>query len=206
MGARVWVRGCGCEVCGWEVPAASRQRSIRAPAGRPALGHAIRHENRNRGARGPRHPQKLNVTAFLAGAVAGGVSEVVGAPYEDGSSNTYLPMFRQPVPVYAGDAAALAGVHGRALSRGPHIAVSVEAMSRTGNDTEDRAPSARSPSGSFPWWGRRCTARRTRWTGRSRVCPRAADPACRRATRAVLRRAARPHAGSENSQCVSPVP
>lgn len=83
--------------------------------------------------------QKLNVTAFLASAVAGGVPEVVGAPYEDGSGNTYLPMFRQPVLVYAGDAAALAGAHGRALSRDLHMAVYIEEMFKTGNDADNRA-------------------------------------------------------------------
>src|ERR1700738_583001 len=54
--------------------------------------------------------QKLNVTAFLASAVAGGVPGVIGERYEDGSGHTYLPMFRQPVLVYAADAQALARV------------------------------------------------------------------------------------------------
>ena len=46
--------------------------------------------------------QKLNVTAFLASGVAAGVAEVAGKPYEDGSGNRYLEMFRQPVLVYTG--------------------------------------------------------------------------------------------------------
>jgi hypothetical protein len=37
-------------------------------------------------------------------AVAGGVPGVIGERYEDGSGHSYLPMFRQPVLVYAGDA------------------------------------------------------------------------------------------------------
>ena len=41
--------------------------------------------------------QKLNVTAFLAGAVAAGSDEVIGEPYEDGSGRKYLAMFGQPV-------------------------------------------------------------------------------------------------------------
>jgi hypothetical protein len=50
--------------------------------------------------------QQLNVTAFLASAVAGGIPEVIGEPYLDGSDNAYLPMFRQPVLVYAADGGA----------------------------------------------------------------------------------------------------
>ncbi|MEV7965032.1 DUF2000 family protein [Sphaerisporangium sp. NPDC088356] len=45
--------------------------------------------------------QKLNVTAFLASAVAGGAEDVIGEPYADGSGNAYLAMFRQPVLIYS---------------------------------------------------------------------------------------------------------
>jgi hypothetical protein len=83
--------------------------------------------------------QRLNVTAFLAAAVAGGVPEVIGERYEDASGNTYLPMFRQPVLVYAGDAAALRRAHGLALGRALHTAVFVEEMFKTGNDADNRA-------------------------------------------------------------------
>ncbi|HLU74949.1 MAG TPA: DUF2000 family protein, partial [Nonomuraea sp.] len=60
--------------------------------------------------------QKLNVTAFLAGAVAGGVPETVGEPYEDGSGNVYLPMLRQPVLIYAAD--SLTEIREKAVARG----------------------------------------------------------------------------------------
>jgi hypothetical protein len=60
--------------------------------------------------------QKLNVTAFLASGVAAGVDEVAGKPYEDGSGNRYLEMFRQPVLVYTGPAQALAAARERPLS------------------------------------------------------------------------------------------
>ena len=63
--------------------------------------------------------QKLNVTAFLASAVAGGRPEVIGERYQDGSGHLYLPMFRQPVLIYAADAQALSDAHGRALARPP---------------------------------------------------------------------------------------
>jgi hypothetical protein len=44
--------------------------------------------------------QKLNVTAFLASGIAVGIEDVTGKPFEDGSGNRYLSMFRQPVVVY----------------------------------------------------------------------------------------------------------
>jgi hypothetical protein len=83
--------------------------------------------------------QKLNVTAFLASAVAGGRPEVIGERYQDGSGNLYLPMFRQPVLVYAADARALGGTHGRALARDLDIAVYIEDMFKTGHDLDNRA-------------------------------------------------------------------
>ena len=83
--------------------------------------------------------QKLNVTAFLASAVAGGRPEVIGERYEDGSGNVYLPMFRQPVLVYSAGAGALAGAHARALARGLDAAVYIEEMFKTGHDLDNRA-------------------------------------------------------------------
>ena len=83
--------------------------------------------------------QKLNVTAFLASAVAGGIPEVIGDRYLDGSGNVYLPMFRQPVLVYAADGEALALARGRAVARGTDIAVYIDDMFKTGNDEDNRA-------------------------------------------------------------------
>jgi hypothetical protein len=83
--------------------------------------------------------QRLNVTAFLASAVAGGHPEVIGQRYQDGSGRDYLPMFRQPVLVYMADAEDLGRVHGRALARGLDIAVYIEDMFKTGNDEDNRA-------------------------------------------------------------------
>jgi hypothetical protein len=83
--------------------------------------------------------QKLNVTAFLASAVAGGVEDVIGQPYADGSGNTYLAMIRQPVLIYAAGAEELTRTHNRALSRGLDTAVYIEEMFKTGNDDDNRA-------------------------------------------------------------------
>ena len=83
--------------------------------------------------------QKLNITAFLASGVAGGAPEVIGEPYEDGSGTAYLPLFRQPVLVYAADAGAIARVRGLAVGRGLATAVFTEDMFKTGNDADNRA-------------------------------------------------------------------
>jgi hypothetical protein len=83
--------------------------------------------------------QKLNVTAFLASAVAGGVPGVIGERYADGSGNTYLPMFREPVLVYAANSPTLARVRGLAVGRGLATAVYIEEMFKTGHDEANRA-------------------------------------------------------------------
>ena len=83
--------------------------------------------------------QKLNVTAFLASAVAGGIPGLIGERYEDGSGHTYLPMFRQPVLIYAADAQALRRVRRQATDRGMDVAVYIEEMFKTGHDEANRA-------------------------------------------------------------------
>ena len=97
--------------------------------------------------------QKLNVTAFLASAVAGGAAETIGQPYEDGSGNAYLPMFRQPVLVYAADAAALGRVRGLAVGRGLAVAVYIEEMFKTGHDEANRAAVSAVDAGDLPLVG-----------------------------------------------------
>jgi hypothetical protein len=83
--------------------------------------------------------QKLNVTAFLASGVAAGVPEVAGKPYEDGSGNRYLEMFRQPVLVYTGPGETLTAVRERAVSRGMPTALYTEELFSTGDDDANRA-------------------------------------------------------------------
>jgi len=83
--------------------------------------------------------QKLNVTAFLASGVAAGVDDVVGKPYEDGSGNRYLEMFRQPVLVYTGPGEALAAARERAIARGMPTAIYTDDMFATGHDDANRA-------------------------------------------------------------------
>lgn len=83
--------------------------------------------------------QRLNVTAFLASAVAGTHPGAIGEPYEDGSGTRYLPMFREPVLVYAGPAGALERCRTRALGRGLATAIYTRQMFETDNDDDNRA-------------------------------------------------------------------
>jgi hypothetical protein len=83
--------------------------------------------------------QQLNVTAFLASAVAGGAPETIGEPYADGSGNGYLAMFRQPVLVYAAEPADLGRIRALAVGRGLAVAVYTEEMFKTGFDAANRA-------------------------------------------------------------------
>jgi hypothetical protein len=83
--------------------------------------------------------QKLNVTAFLASGIAASAEDIMGKPYEDGSGNTYLELFRQPVVVYSADGPTLNQAHQRALERGLPVAVYTMDMFATGNDDDNRA-------------------------------------------------------------------
>jgi hypothetical protein len=83
--------------------------------------------------------QKLNITAFLASGIAASTGETIGKPYEDGSGNTYLELFRQPVLVYAAAAPTLSQAHQRALARQLPMAIYTMDMFTTGNDDDNRA-------------------------------------------------------------------
>jgi hypothetical protein len=83
--------------------------------------------------------QKLNVTAFLATAIAGADPGLVGETYRDASGNLYLPMSRQPILVFAGTGEALKAAHRRALERNERIAVYTRELFATGHDEANRA-------------------------------------------------------------------
>jgi hypothetical protein len=82
--------------------------------------------------------QRLNVTAFLVSGIAGTRPEVLGEDYLDADGTRYLPMFRQPVLVFAGDRDTITGAHSRAVSRGMPISVFTEELFHTGNDQDNR--------------------------------------------------------------------
>ena len=83
--------------------------------------------------------QKLNVTAFLTAGVAASAPDCIGEQYEDGSGNTYLPIFAQPVFVYAASAEHLQRTRMRALSREVPMAIYTKDMFITNNDQDNRA-------------------------------------------------------------------
>jgi hypothetical protein len=89
--------------------------------------------------------QRLNVTAYLASAIAAALPELIGEPYLDADGTRYLPMLGQPVMVFAGDRDTLAAAHGRALDRGLRFAIFTHDLFGTGNDRDNRAAVAAVP-------------------------------------------------------------
>ena len=83
--------------------------------------------------------QKLNMTAFLVSGVAGTDTDTTGEPYEDASGHRYLPMFRQPVLVFAGTAEQLRRAYDRLRDGGLRFAVFTDELFATGNDSDNRA-------------------------------------------------------------------
>jgi hypothetical protein len=83
--------------------------------------------------------QRLNVTSFLVSGIGQRYPEVIGEPYADADGTEYLPMFRQPVLVFAGGKETLAKSHERAVSRGVGLSVFTADLFATGNDHDNRA-------------------------------------------------------------------
>ena len=84
--------------------------------------------------------QKTNATAFLASGFAADDPSLVGEPYVDGSGNQYLRMFRQPVLVYAADAAGVRRAYNRAMARGvEQLAIFTRELFSTSHDEANRA-------------------------------------------------------------------
>ena len=83
--------------------------------------------------------QRLNVTAFLVSGISTAAPEVIGEPYADADGTEYLPMFRQPVLVFAGSKEMLTVAHTRAISRGLPLSVFTSDLFSTGNDQDNRA-------------------------------------------------------------------
>jgi len=83
--------------------------------------------------------QKLNVTAFLVSGVAGTDADTIGEPYEDASGHRYLPMFRQPVLIFAGNGEQLRRAYERLRAAGLRFSVFTDELFATGNDGDNRA-------------------------------------------------------------------
>lgn len=91
--------------------------------------------------------QKANVTAFLVSGIAGTDPATVGVPYADASGNSYHPMFREPVLVYAADAAGLRRAYERAMQREVELAIYTHELFTTDHDEANRAAVAAVPAG-----------------------------------------------------------
>lgn len=91
--------------------------------------------------------QQLNMAAFLVSGIAATGDGVVGEPYEDASGVRYLPMFRQPVLVFAATAEQLRAAYERARARDLPIAIFTEELFSTGHDEANRAAVRSVPSG-----------------------------------------------------------
>jgi hypothetical protein len=84
--------------------------------------------------------QKANATAFLVSGFAAADPSLVGEPYVDGSENEYLPMFRQPVLVYAADAASIRRAYERAMARElQQLSIFTRELFSTPHDEANRA-------------------------------------------------------------------
>ena len=79
------------------------------------------------------------MTAFLVSGVAGTDADTIGEPYEDASGHRYLPMFRQPVLIFAGDAEQLRRAYERLRAGGLRFSVFTDDLFATGNDGDNRA-------------------------------------------------------------------
>jgi len=90
--------------------------------------------------------QKLNVTAFLVGGLAGDNPNIVGENYVDGSGQRYLPMVIQPMLVFHADANGLRKSYERAIRRDVNLAIFTSDLFATGNDIDNRAAVADKPS------------------------------------------------------------
>lgn len=90
--------------------------------------------------------KKLNVTAFIVSGIAATVEGVVGPRYVDGSGKSYLPMFRQPVLVYAAGDEELRRAFNRVSERELDMSIFTEDLFDTGHDDDNRAAVAAVPT------------------------------------------------------------
>ncbi len=82
--------------------------------------------------------QKLNVTAFLAGGLAGCYPELVGERYRDASGITYGPLVRQPVLIFSASAEGLKKALERAQERNVTAAIYTMELFSTYDDIDNR--------------------------------------------------------------------
>lgn len=82
--------------------------------------------------------QKLNVAAFLGGAVAIRFPETHGREFVDAGGVKYLPFIRQPILLYAApDFDALKRIYDRARDRDLAIGIYTAPLFKTKNETQN---------------------------------------------------------------------
>ena len=82
--------------------------------------------------------QKLNVTAFLASAIAVKFPETHGRPFVNASRAEYLPFIKQPVLIYAADdEAQIKRTFNRAKERELHIGIYTRPLFATRNEEDN---------------------------------------------------------------------
>jgi hypothetical protein len=90
--------------------------------------------------------QKLNVTAFLASAVAIQFPATHGQPLLTASGTQFLPLLKHPILVYGAETAdQLQKAFERARERGLHIGIYPQALFATRNEEENLAVTAQLP-------------------------------------------------------------
>jgi hypothetical protein len=83
--------------------------------------------------------QKLNVTAFLAGGLAGFYPEIIGERYRDASGLVYGPLVRQPILIFSASGEELRRTLGGALERSVTPSIYTVDLFTTYSDVDNRA-------------------------------------------------------------------
>ena len=103
--------------------------------------------------------QQLNMTAFLVSGIAAD-PEVLGADYEDASGNHYLPMFVQPVMIFAATAEQLRQVYSVLAQKEVRFSIFTQELFSTGHDEANRAAVRAVPAESLDLTGLAVRARK----------------------------------------------
>jgi hypothetical protein len=90
--------------------------------------------------------QKLNVACFLTGGLVGTYPELPGERYVDGSGQSYLPLVRQPILVFAASGEELTRALQRARGRELVPTIYTKELFATGHDDANRAAVAAVPT------------------------------------------------------------
>lgn len=101
--------------------------------------------------------QKLNVACFLSGGLVGTHPELAGEPYADASGQTYGPLVRQPIWVFAASAQELSRTLRRAIDRGLRPSIYTRALFETKNDADNRRAVASVSTDTLDLVGLGCT-------------------------------------------------